>query len=83
MAFIILPIISLVLYIVGFIQPGLVLYMAVAGLAVALFSYNRCAHADDKKSCKVFLPCIGYFRGYIAFVRYPLHICFGTVFGFP
>ncbi len=42
MAFLILPIISLVLYIVGFFSPFLVVYMAVIGLALAIFSYYRC-----------------------------------------
>ncbi len=47
MAFIILPIVSLALYLVGFIQPKTVLYMAVAGLAVAVISYRRCTQAEN------------------------------------
>lgn len=48
MAFIILPIVSFVLYLIGFIQPFLVLYMAVAGLGVALISYKQSTRADQK-----------------------------------
>jgi len=48
MTFLILPIVSLVLYIVGFLQTSLVLYMAVAGLAIAVVSYNRSARLERK-----------------------------------
>lgn len=50
MAFVILPIVSLVLYLIGFIVPNLVLYMAVAGLAVAILSYRKSAQADQSTS---------------------------------
>lgn len=43
MAFLVLPILSLVLYLIGFFSPDLVIYMAVAGFAVAIVSYKRCA----------------------------------------
>jgi hypothetical protein len=50
MGLIILPIVSLVLYLVGFFIPNLVLYMAVAGLAVAVLSYNACVRSDQKNA---------------------------------
>jgi len=46
MAFLILPIVSLVLYFIGFFSPGLVVYMAAAGLVLAVFSYYRCKKAS-------------------------------------
>lgn len=46
MALIVLPILSLVLYLIGFFSSSLVLYMAVAGLGVAIFSYRRSVRVD-------------------------------------
>lgn len=48
MAFLILPIVSLILYIVGFFSPFLVIYMAAAGFVLALFSYSRCRKSSEK-----------------------------------
>lgn len=48
MAFLILPIVSLVLYIIGFYSSSLVVYMAAVGLALAIFSYYRCRQAPAK-----------------------------------
>lgn len=45
MAFLILPIASLVLYIIGFFSPSLVVYMALAGFVLAVLSYNKCRRA--------------------------------------
>ena len=43
MAVLILPIVSLILYLIGFFSPSFVIYMAIAGLAIAVVSYKRCA----------------------------------------
>ena len=43
MAVLILPIVSLILYLIGFVSPSFVIYMAIAGLAIAVVSYKRCA----------------------------------------
>lgn len=48
MAFLILPIVSLILYIVGFFSPYLVVFMAVIGLAIAIFSYYRCTQSSER-----------------------------------
>jgi hypothetical protein len=45
MAFLILPIVSLILYIVGFFSYSLVVYMAVIGFVLAILSYNKCKRA--------------------------------------
>jgi uncharacterized membrane protein len=51
MALLVLPIVSLVLYLIGFFSPVLVIYMAVAGLITAVVSYKRCARiAGDSVS---------------------------------
>lgn len=42
MAFLILPILSFILYIIGFFSPSLVIYMAVIGFALSIFSYSKC-----------------------------------------
>ena len=43
MAVLILPIVSLVIYLIGFFSPSFIIYMAVAGLIIAVVSYKRCA----------------------------------------
>jgi hypothetical protein len=54
MAFIILPILSLVLYLVGFFQANLILYMAVAGLVIAVISYRQNTQSDQRRVAKYF-----------------------------
>ncbi len=48
MAFLVLPIVSLILYIIGFVSPLLVIYMAALGFVLAVFSYVRCQKSSEK-----------------------------------